>query len=108
MNIEKYDLEIYQDELGKKPFLLWIQSLKDHIAIARINARLLRLRLGNMGDFKSLGDGLFELRIHIGPGYRIYFTQEDPKKILLLGGVKKSQTKDILKSKQYLKDYRKK
>ena len=107
MSIEKYELEIYQDETGKKPFLVWISSLKDYLAIAKINARLLRLRLGNMGDFKSLEEGLFELRLDIGPGYRIYFTQKDPKKILLLGGIKKSQKKDILKSKQYLKDYRK-
>lgn len=106
MGIEKYELEIYQDEKGKKPFLEWISSIKDHVAVAKINARLLRLRLGNMSDFKSLGESLFELRIDTGPGYRLYFSHEDSKKLILLGGNKKTQNKDIIKARQYLNQYR--
>lgn len=105
MIIEKFELEIYQDIRGRTPFIEWIESLKDHVALSKINARLLRLRLGNMSDFKSLGEGLFELRIDTGPGYRVYFSHEDPKKLLLLGGVKKTQQKDIMKAKDYLEEY---
>ena len=106
MKIEKHELEIYQTENGKSPFIEWIDSFDNPEIVAKIKARLLRLRLGNIGDFKSLGEGLFELRIDTEPGYRIYFFNEDTKKILLLGGIKKTQIRDIKKVKNYLSDYR--
>ncbi|GAO97658.1 hypothetical protein Cva_00294 [Caedimonas varicaedens] len=99
-------LEIYQTENGKSPFIEWIDSFDNLEVVAKINARLLRLRLGNIGDCKSLGEGLFELRIDTGPGYRIYFLNGDTQKILLLGGIKKTQMRDIKKAKNYLSDYR--
>lgn len=106
MSIEKYELEVYQNKKGQKPFLIWLCSLRDHVAVAKINARLLRLRLGNMSNFKSLGESLFELKIDTGPGYRIYFYHNNPKKLLLLGGNKQTQAKDIIKARQYLAEYR--
>ncbi len=68
--------------------------------------RLARIRLGNLGDWKSLGEGIYELRVDEGVGYRLYFTQESNKKIILLGGNKNTQHKDIAKARKYLQDYR--
>lgn len=70
--------------------------------------RLDRLRMGNFGDCKSISEGVCELRIHYGPGIRIYYGKIGKKVILLLcGGDKGSQTRDIIKAKEYLKDYQK-
>jgi putative addiction module killer protein len=106
MTLEKYYIEIYQDKRGLVPFVKWIESLKDVRARAKIKVRLTRLRLGNLGDYKSVGDGVYELRIDEGIGYRVYFAQEPDMKIILLGGSKKTQPQDIGKAKQYIKDYR--
>ncbi len=65
-----------------------------------------KVRLGSLGDWKSLGEGIYEVRIDEGPGYRLYFTQELSTKTILLGGNKGTQQKDIAKSRKYLKDYR--
>jgi len=82
-------------------------ALRDTKARAAIRVRLDRLRLGNFGDCESVGDGVCELRIHFGPGYRIYPGQEGNILILpLCGGTKKSQTKDIRKAKTYWQDYK--
>ncbi len=73
---------------------------------ARIDARLDRVRLGNFGDHKALGEGLFELRIHGGSGYRIYFaTDREAIVLLLCGGGKNTQKRDIAKAKRYWRDY---
>ena len=106
MMIEKYHIEIYKDKQGLAPFVKWIESLKDVRARAKVKVRLTRLWLGNLGDCKSVGDGVYEIRIDEGIGYRVYFAQEPNTKIILLGGSKKIQTKDIDKAKQYIKDYR--
>ena len=103
---ETFEIKIYQDKNGKKPFVDWLESLPDKKARAKIKVRLTRLRLGNLGDWKSLSGGLYEIRIDEGKGYRLYFTQDQSKKNILLGGSKKTQTKDINKAKEYLKDYR--
>jgi putative addiction module killer protein len=85
-------------------FVVWIDNLKDRRATARILVRLDRLRIGNFGDFKNLGDGLSELRVSYGPGYRVYYSHRSDKIILLLiGGDKGSQSRDITKAKQILK-----
>ena len=73
---------------------------------SKILTRLDRLKLGNFGDCKTIGDGLAELRIHYGPGIRVYYSKIGNKVILLLcGGDKGSQSKDISKAKEYLKEY---
>jgi putative addiction module killer protein len=78
----------------------WINSLRNLRAVARIDARIGRLRLGNFGDAKSVGDGVSELRIDYGPGYRVYFTRRgDTVVILLCGGAKRSQARDIERAK---------
>jgi len=79
-----------------KVFADWLDGLRDARAKARILIRLRRLSLGNFGDWKSIGSGVSELRVDYGPGYRIYLTrQENSVVILLVGGTKKSQSRDI-------------
>lgn len=81
-------------------YATWFATLRDRAAKARIDIRIRRLSLGNPGDVRSVGEGLSELRIHYGPGYRIYFTnQEEVVIVLLAGGDKSSQEKDIRNAK---------
>ena len=91
---------------GSAPFNDWLEALKDRKARAIIRTRINRVRLGNLGDCKSVGEGVNELRIKFGAGYRVYFGQEgDMIVILLSGGDKSSQNRDIDRAKQYWKDY---
>jgi putative addiction module killer protein len=77
-------------------FVRWYETLRDRVAIARIAMRLDRVESGNLGDWKSVGEGVRELRIDHGPGYRIYFgVQEQTIVILLCGRTKRSQSDDI-------------
>jgi putative addiction module killer protein len=86
-------------------FEAWIDGLKDMRAVARIEVRLRRLSLGNVGDAKSLGDGVSEMRIDYGPGYRLYFTRRGERIVILLcGGDKKRQSGDIARAKQMAKE----
>lgn len=79
----------------------WFASLRDRAAKARIVTRVLYLGTGNFGDARSVGDGIHELRLHFGPGYRVYFTRRGERIILLLcGGDKSSQSRDIARAKQ--------
>jgi putative addiction module killer protein len=81
-------------------YAAWFAGLRDREAKARIDIRIRRFSLGNPGDVRSLGDGVCELRIHYGPGYRIYFVgQGNTLVILLAGGAKSSQDKDIQQAK---------
>lgn len=79
----------------------WFAGLRDRQAKTRIDARLRRISLGNLGDVKPAGDGLSELRIHYGPGYRLYLVQRGPQLIILLaGGDKSTQDSDIKRAKK--------
>jgi putative addiction module killer protein len=81
-------------------FARWLRRLADPGAVARIVARIRRLELGNLGDRKSLGGGLMELRIDHGPGYRVYFIQRGTEIVILLcGGDKRTQRKDIARAR---------
>jgi putative addiction module killer protein/probable addiction module antidote protein len=81
-------------------FERWLHSLKDERAQGRLQLRLIRLELGNLGDVRSVGAGISELRVDYGPGYRIYFTRRDRNAIILLcGGTKRSQTEDISRAR---------
>jgi putative addiction module killer protein len=101
------DIQIYMTEGGRAPFSEWLVSLRDNKARAKIRVRLDRVSLGNLGDCHGVGDGVQELRIDYGPGYRVYFGQVGSTIVLLLcGGDKNTQAKDIEQSKQYWNEYR--
>lgn len=86
----------YLTDDGKDPYQAWLDGLSDRMAKARITARINRLAAGAYGDCKPVGKGVWELRIHHGPGYRVYYAQEGKKTLLLLlGGDKSSQQADI-------------
>ncbi len=83
----------------------WLKSLKDNIAKARIIQRVRSAELGNFGDATPVGEGVSELRIHVGPGYRVYFARRGEfVYLLLVGGDKSTQAKDIARAKQFLRD----
>ena len=104
--ILKKQLKIYVTEDGRKPFIEWLESLEDKTIRYRIKERLNRVALGNLGDHKFISDGVYELRLVFGSGYRIYYGNEGKEIILLLcGGDKSSQKKDIKKAITYLKNY---
>lgn len=80
-------------------FSKWLESLRDRNARSRVQARIIRLGLGNPGDVKSVGHGVSELRIDYGPGYRVYFIEKGSELVILLaGGNKSTQSKDIKKA----------
>jgi putative addiction module killer protein len=88
------------------PFAEWIDSIKDVRTRAIIRARLIRIRHGNLGDCKPVGDGVHEFRIDFGPGYRVYFGRRGDMIIILLGGgSKKTQRADIDAAKQHWKEH---
>jgi len=88
-------------------FAKWLKRLKDQNAKSRINLRIRRIALtGNLGDYKPVGDGVCELRIDYGPGYRLYFAQRRKEIVLLLiGGDKSSQQRDIKKAQEINEQY---
>ncbi len=104
-----YDLEEYIEEDGSSPFAEWLSGLQDKRARARVLARLDRVSLGNLGDWKALSGvgGLAELRDSYGPGYRVYFSFIGQSVILLLAGsTKRDQKKMVQRAGAYLEDYK--
>jgi putative addiction module killer protein len=94
-------IEIRETEV----YALWFSRLRDRQAKARINTRIRRLSLGNPGDVKPVGAGVFELRIDYGPGYRVYCVQLETALIVLLaGGDKRTQQKDIMQAIKIARD----
>lgn len=92
--------------IASEHFSNWLSALRDGQARARIVARLDRIRVGNFGDTKNLGDAVHELRFTFGPGYRVYYLRQgDTVVVLLAGGDKSSQTRDIEKAKQLASDW---
>ena len=103
---KKIEIVVYQTEEGTSPLETWLLKLRDRQAKLRITRRIQRLALGNIGDHRGLGDGLAELRIDHGPGYRVYYCQDGDTIILLLcAGDKRTQTADIARARQCKADY---
>ena len=102
-----YILEFYEKKDGTSPFNDWLNH-QDATIKYKIIAKLDRVELGNLGDVEFVGDGVSEMRLHFGPGIRIYYSKIGLRIILLLSaGTKKVQQKDIDKAKIYLQDYKK-
>jgi putative addiction module killer protein len=95
----------YVDDGGRIPFRDWLNRL-DTVTRARVQARILRFETGNLGDHKQVGGGVWEARLDFGPGYRVYFGKIGREVVvLLLGGDKRSQKKDIKRAIEFWKNY---
>lgn len=101
-----YCIKVYETTNGKTPFLDWLRQLKDRQGRIKIRARIDRAELGNLGQYRVLSEGVCEMKIDFGPGYRVYFGIIGEKCILLLcAGSKNLQQNDIKKAKEYFQDY---
>ncbi len=107
MNVKPQIIKIYTSSNGSSPYEEWLEGLRDIRARAKIRVRIDQLTLGNFGRCRFLNEGLGELKIDWGPGYRVYFGQNGLTLVLLLcGGDKSSQDKDLKKAKELWIDYR--
>lgn len=101
-----FEVVAYTDSRGRQPVNDWLIALRDAAGAERILKRIRRVRSGNLGDFKPVGGGVLELRVDVGPGYRIYFAKDGARLILLLcGGDKSTQHRDIARAQSYWQDY---
>jgi putative addiction module killer protein len=107
MDAEPKQIDFYVTRNGEAPFEQWLNGLRDRRARARIDTRLARVRLGNLGETRDVGEGVHELKIDYGPGYRLYFGNAGTSLLLLLcGGDKSTQEADIKRAKKYWSDYK--
>lgn len=107
--MERYQVEVYETGAGVAPFQDWLDDIRNEQTRTQIVARIRRAALGNFGDWKRLSgsSGIHEMRIHSGPGFRIFYAIEGQTIILLLAGSTKSeQDRTIEKAKSYLDDYK--
>ena len=101
-------LVVFQTSAGKEPYTDWLASLRDPTTRRRIVRRILRVEQGNYGDAKTVGEGVYELRFFFGPGYRVYFGEDgDTIVVLLCGGDKDGQGRDIQQAQAYWQEYKK-
>jgi putative addiction module killer protein len=101
------ELRIYTDTLDRQPLTEWLDNLKDIRARAQIRARLARVAAGNFGNCKPLREGVQELKIDYGPGYRVYLSKQGPVLVLLLcGSDKGDQDRAIQQAIDYLNDWK--
>jgi putative addiction module killer protein len=97
----------YTDHFGRVPFRDWLENLRDLQGRARIRSRLLRVAEGNLGDCRMLRDGVMELKVDFGPGYRVYLSRQGSLMVLLLCGSDKSdQDRAINQAIHYLNDWK--
>jgi len=102
-----FDLIVYEQSTGQRPFDRWLDSLRDKRAQSRIFIRLRLVQAGSFGDYKPVGEGILELRIDVGAGYRVYCGRFGATYVILLcGGDKSTQSKDIERAKEYWADWK--
>jgi len=102
----QYELRYYADEVDHKPFIEWLETLKDRKVRQAVDRRLRRVMLGNFGDCKPVREGVWELRIDLGAGWRVYYAIESNTVVLLLcGGNKRTQSMDIEHACMYWQDW---
>ncbi|MEN9576236.1 MAG: hypothetical protein RL514_4091 [Verrucomicrobiota bacterium] len=101
------EIVVFRAKDGEVPFEAWLDEVPDQRAVARVLARLARVRQGNLGDCKAVGEGVSELRVDYGPGYRVYFGQQGRTLVVLLcGGDKRTQARDIRLAKQFWQEFK--
>ena len=102
----KFSVQHYLSDEGQDPYQEWFDALKDNVAKIAIQRRLIKLEQGLLGDCESVGEGVSELRLHLGPGYRVYFAIDGKTVYLILGGgTKRRQAADIKSAKARWGDY---
>jgi putative addiction module killer protein len=97
---------VYKDDTDKEPYTEWLHNLQDEDGRRATLIRIGRLENGSYGDWKSVGQGVSELRIKTGPGYRVYFGQSGDEIVLLFGGTKSRQNNDITVAQDFWKDHK--
>ncbi len=101
-----FEVVVYETEEGDAPFEDWFNALNTHAAL-KVTTAIARIETGNLGDVKPVGEGVSERRIPFGPGYRLYFGQDGKRLVvLLIGGAKKRQSKDIKQAQEFWADYK--
>jgi putative addiction module killer protein len=105
--IRQKEIIVFTDEYDNEPYTEWIDGLRDKKGANRIRSRIRRLGSGHYGDCSTVGEGVLELRLFFGPGYRVYFGEDGENIVVLLcGGDKDTQDRDIKVAKQYWKEYK--
>lgn len=103
----RHSIREYLDKKGRSPYNDWLRGVRDARAKARVIMQVDRMELGLFGDSRPVGQGVRELRIHYGPGYRVYYAREQIGVCLVLcGGDKTTQTADIRRAKDFWQDYK--
>ena len=103
----KKELFFYKTSRGKSPFQKWLDGLRNKVAKVHILRCLDRLAIGHFSDRKHLDHGVYELRVHQGPGFRLYYGESnDGMVVMLMGGIKRTQTRDIAKAQSYWADFK--
>lgn len=102
-----FDITVYEQPKGQRPFDKWFDSLRDKRAQSRIFIKLRQVQAGSLGDCKSVGEGILELRIDVGAGYRVYCGRFGAELVVLLcGGDKSTQSNDIERAKAFWADWK--
>lgn len=102
-----FDLIVYEQANGKRPYEIWFQNVRDAEAKSRIAKRMRSVAQGSLGDCKSVGEGILELRVDVGAGYRIYCGRYGEALVILLcGGNKSTQANDIARSREFWADWK--
>jgi len=100
------DVKYYEARIGTSPFRKWRQGIRDAKVRQAVDARIARFRTGNLGVSTSVGEGVSESKIDLGPGYRIYYAIDGETIVLLCGGDKSTQNEDISRAKSFWEDYK--
>lgn len=100
------NVDVYESASGSAPFDDWMRNLKDPVGKAAIDAKVALLRRGSLGKYREVGDGLIELKINVGPGYRIYLADDGKNSLILFAGRKNTQKQDIKTAQRYWADYK--
>ena len=106
MQARPRNVEVYETSQRTAPFDDWMRDLRDPIGKAAVDSRLALLRRGSLGKYRDVGDGLIELKVNVGPGYRIYIADDGRTSLILVAGRKNTQKQDIRAAKKYWADYK--